>query len=61
MPEHILVIEDDPQIADLLRRGLIYEGYSVEVVGDGLVALTAARDRPPNLVLLDLMLPGMMA
>ena len=59
MPEHILVIEDDPQIADLLRRGLIYEGYSVEVVGDGLVALTAARDRPPNLVLLDLMLPGM--
>jgi two-component system, OmpR family, response regulator MprA len=59
MPEHILVIEDDPQIADLLRRGLIYEGYSVEVAGDGLEALTAARDRPPNLVLLDLMLPGM--
>ena len=27
MPEHILVVEDDPQIADLLRRGLIYEGY----------------------------------
>ncbi len=59
MPEHILVIEDDPQIADLLRRGLIYEGYSVEVAGDGLDALTAARDRPPDLVLLDLMLPGM--
>ena len=59
MPEHILVIEDDPQIADLLRRGLIYEGYSVEVAADGLVGLTAARDRPPNLVLLDLMLPGM--
>jgi two-component system, OmpR family, response regulator MprA len=59
MPEHILVVEDDPQIADLLRRGLIYEGYSVEVTGDGLDALTAARDRPPNLVLLDLMLPGM--
>jgi len=59
MPEHILVVEDDPQIADLLRRGLIYEGYSVEVTGDGLDALTAARDRPPDLVLLDLMLPGM--
>jgi two-component system response regulator MprA len=59
MPEHILVVEDDPQIADLLRRGLIYEGYSVEVASDGPDALTAARDRPPNLVLLDLMLPGM--
>jgi two-component system, OmpR family, response regulator MprA len=59
MPEQILVIEDDPQIADLLRRGLIYEGYSVEVAPDGLLGLNAARDRPPNLVLLDLMLPGM--
>jgi DNA-binding response OmpR family regulator len=59
MPEHILVVEDDPQIADLLRRGLIYEGYSVEVASDGSDALTAARDRPPDLVLLDLMLPGM--
>jgi two-component system, OmpR family, response regulator MprA len=59
MPEHILVIEDDPQISDLLRRGLIYEGYSVAVAGDGPTGLTAARDRPPDLVLLDLMLPGM--
>jgi two-component system, OmpR family, response regulator MprA len=59
MPEHILVIEDDPQIADLLRRGLIYEGYSVTVTSDGPAGLTAARDRPPDLVLLDLMLPGM--
>ncbi|MGQ9490232.1 MAG: response regulator transcription factor [Anaerolineae bacterium] len=59
MAEHILVIEDDPQIADLLRRGLIYEGYSVTVTGDGPAGLAAARDRPPDLVLLDLMLPGM--
>ncbi len=59
MPEHILVIEDDPQISDLLRRGLIYEGYSVGVAADGPTGLTAARDRPPDLVLLDLMLPGM--
>jgi len=57
-PEHILVIEDDRQIADLLRRGLLYEGYSVEVASDGEAGLTAARDRPPDLVLLDLMLPG---
>lgn len=59
MAEHILVIEDDPQIADLLRRGLIYEGYSVKVASDGQEGLAAARDRQPDLVLLDLMLPGM--
>ncbi len=59
MAEHILVIEDDPQIADLLRRGLIYEGYTVTIAGDGPAGLAAARDRPPDLVLLDLMLPGM--
>jgi DNA-binding response OmpR family regulator len=58
MSEHILVIEDDPAIADLLRRGLIYEGYSIEVAVDGEAGLAAARDRPPDLVLLDLMLPG---
>ena len=58
MAEHILVIEDDPQIADLLRRGLIYEGYAVEVTADGESGLSAARDRPPDMVLLDLMLPG---
>lgn len=59
MSEHILVIEDDPKISDLLRRGLIYEGYSVAVAADGPSGLTAARDQPPDLVLLDLMLPGM--
>ncbi len=58
MAERILVIEDDAQIADLLRRGLIYEGYTVEVASDGEGGLTAARDRPPDIVLLDLMLPG---
>jgi two-component system response regulator MprA len=58
MTERILVIEDDSQIADLLRRGLIYEGYVVEVAADGESGLSAARDRPPDMVLLDLMLPG---
>jgi two-component system, OmpR family, response regulator MprA len=58
MAERILVIEDEPQIADLLRRGLLYEGYSAEITGDGETGLSAARDRPPDLVLLDLMLPG---
>jgi two-component system, OmpR family, response regulator MprA len=59
MPEHILVIEDDPSIADFLRRGLIYEGYSVQITAEGSAGLAAARDKPPDLVLLDLMLPGM--
>ncbi len=58
MTERILVIEDDSQIADLLRRGLIYEGYVVEIAADGESGLSAARDRPPDMVLLDLMLPG---
>jgi len=58
MAERILVIEDEQQIADLLRRGLLYEGYVVEITGDGETGLSAARDRPPDLVLLDLMLPG---
>jgi two-component system response regulator MprA len=58
MAERILVIEDEPQIADLLRRGLLYEGYVVEIADDGEAGLAMARDRPPDLVLLDLMLPG---
>ncbi len=59
MAERVLVIEDEPQIAELLRRGLLYEGYTVEVAPDGETGLAAARDRPPDVVLLDLMLPGM--
>jgi two-component system response regulator MprA len=58
MPERILVIEDEPKIADFLRRGLIYEGFTVEVCPDGETGLKAARDHPPDLVILDVMLPG---
>jgi Response regulators consisting of a CheY-like receiver domain and a winged-helix DNA-binding domain len=53
----ILVIEDDPDIADFVRRGLIYKDYEVEVAQDGQQGLDVARDRPPDLVLLDLMIP----
>jgi len=59
MTEHILVIEDETRIADLLRRGLTYEGYRVSVAGDGLSGLAKARDDPPDLVILDWMLPGL--
>jgi DNA-binding response OmpR family regulator len=55
----ILIVEDEAEIADYLRRGLTFEGFTVEIAGDGHSALTAARDRPPDLVVLDLMLPGL--
>ncbi|MEA3335987.1 MAG: response regulator transcription factor [Chloroflexota bacterium] len=58
MAERILVVEDDPRMADLLRRGLIFEGYQVEMAEDGESGLIAARDKLPDLVILDLMLPG---
>lgn len=59
MNERILIIEDDEGIVKLLRRGLAYDGYLVEVALDGETGLVMARDRHPDLVLLDLMLPGM--
>lgn len=59
MSETILVVEDDRRIRDLLRRGLIFEGYNVETAEDGESALRAVREREPDAVILDLMLPGM--
>ena len=58
MPERILVIEDEAKIADFLRRGLIYEGYTVDVALDGERGLAKAREMPPDIVILDVMLPG---
>ena len=59
MSARILVIEDDEGITRFLRRGLAYEGYTVDIAADGQMGLIAARDNPPDLVVLDLMLPGM--
>jgi two-component system response regulator MprA len=53
-----LVIEDDERISQFLERGLIFEGYRVDVAHDGSEGLSIARDNPPDLVVLDLMLPG---
>jgi two-component system, OmpR family, response regulator MprA len=55
---HILIVEDESEIAGYLRRGLAFEGYSAEIAANGMAALAAARERPPDLVVLDLMLPG---
>ncbi|MGB7538538.1 MAG: response regulator transcription factor [Anaerolineales bacterium] len=59
MSPKILIVEDEEQIASFLRRGLAYEGYEVETAADGASALAKARDARPDLVVLDLMLPGM--
>jgi two-component system response regulator MprA len=54
----ILVVEDEPSIAGFVRRGLHFEGYEVDVVPDGSGALRALRDNPPDLLVLDVMVPG---
>ncbi len=56
-PARILVIEDDEEIAKFIQLELTYEGYQVEVAHDGMKGLIAARQQPPDLVILDLMLP----
>jgi len=56
---HVLVVDDDSRIAAALRRALIYEGYHVEVAPDGQIALNRARERMPDLAILDIMMPGM--
>jgi two-component system response regulator MprA len=59
MSETILVVEDDRRIRDMLRRGLLFEGYTVQIAEDGESALRQARESEPDAVILDLMLPGM--
>jgi len=58
MKERILIIEDDEGILRVLRRALIYENYQVETALDGESGLNLAHDWRPDLVILDLMLPG---
>lgn len=55
----ILVIEDEARILSFLARGLEAEGYSVEGAGDGRLGLTLALREPWDLVVLDLLLPGL--
>jgi two-component system, OmpR family, response regulator MprA len=55
----ILVVEDDPRLAATLERVLGADAYDVEAAGDGPDALRRARERPFDLVVLDIMLPGL--
>lgn len=59
MPELILVVDDEPKIVRLARDYLEKNGYRVATAADGQSALTAARREKPDLIILDLMLPGM--
>src|SRR5205085_1527272 len=53
----ILIIEDDPDIAELVRRYLEKAGFEIEVMASGRDGLAALTARPPDLLVLDLMLP----
>nr|WP_194414911.1 response regulator transcription factor [Microbacterium yannicii] len=55
----ILIVEDEPEMADLLARGLRGEGYVVDVAENGLDALTLANAAEHDIAVLDVMLPGM--
>jgi two-component system alkaline phosphatase synthesis response regulator PhoP len=58
MPASILVVEDEEDIRELVRFNLGKEGFQVRAVGSGEEGLAAVEFRPPDLLLLDLMLPG---
>jgi two-component system response regulator ResD len=55
----ILVVDDDPTVSDVVARYLRRAGYDVTLAGDGLVALDVAAHLMPDLVVLDIMLPGL--
>ena len=58
MGQRVLVVDDDPTVSDVVRRYLEREGFAVELAGDGQQALDAYAAERPDLVVLDLMLPG---
>ena len=57
--KNIFVVEDEEDILDLIRHHLTKEGFVVATATDGLAAVKAITRKPPDLVLLDLMLPGL--
>jgi two-component system, OmpR family, response regulator MprA len=57
MEGRLLVVEDDPQVRAMLTRALRYEGFEVAAACDGAEAMAALRASPPDLLLLDLLLP----
>jgi len=58
--KRVLIVEDEKDLADLLAFNLEKDGYEVTSVYDGAIGLETARNKLPDLMLLDLMLPGML-
>lgn len=58
MVSHVLLIEDEPNIAEAIRFILSRDGWQVSMLGDGIGAMDRVRAERPDLVILDLMLPG---
>jgi two-component system OmpR family response regulator len=56
-PVRVLVVDDEPDLAEVLGAVLRYEGWDVRVAGDGMSAIGVARDFAPDAVVLDIMLP----
>ncbi|MDR3079872.1 MAG: response regulator, partial [Streptomyces sp.] len=56
-PVHVLVVDDDPDLAEVLSGALRYEGWNVRTAGDGATAVAEARTLMPDAVVLDVMLP----
>jgi DNA-binding response OmpR family regulator len=59
MSPTILLVEDEEKLAKFVQLELSYEGYEVEVAHDGLTGLMTARDKDPDLIILDWMMPGL--
>ena len=59
MSSHILLVEDDPTLRETVEYNLRHQGYDVTTAADGQAALAAARREQPDLLLLDVMLPGL--
>ncbi|MDR3563208.1 MAG: response regulator transcription factor [Negativicutes bacterium] len=58
MTTKVLIVEDEVNIRELIKFSLVKEGYAVSEAEDGLVAMTMVRKEKPDLIILDLMLPG---
>ena len=59
MPDTVLVVEDEPDVVDLLRYNLNRAGFNVLIANNGIDGLALARKNQPNVIVLDIMMPGM--
>ena len=55
----VLLVEDEQRLADVVKEGLVAEGFSVDIVSDGVTGLWAATSNPYDVIVLDIMLPGL--